>query len=433
MSFLDQLQWSWRHSKRQLFESILIILAIALGVGVIVTVLSLLLSVNRDFSKLSEEDYFRTLRVLSRDEMAGRTGVPIVLLGEEMPTADWSVGLAELEELQNNLPETMHVFVENRWSGETTLLEGAELPEELAIYPWMIANEISFVGVLPAYFNFQRLELAAGNLFLPVDVRNQNPVVVLTAKLAEALFGEEDPLGREIPVDLWEDRVVYTVIGVLAPSKEGDYDGFLAYEESRSAYAPATLSPYGPTEGDERKFSQVSIGIDAGEDLVLAQQRVQGEAELLWGEDIVVQSPLQDFLEGQKSLRRSAMIIGIFASLGLIIAVINILNLMLARVLKRTKSIGLSMALGSSRRLVFRQFVSEASFLGLVGSALGILCSFGLGAVLKYALGTAALPAMAKERIMLGAALGVLTSLLFGVYPAYLASRIDPVDALRTD
>ncbi len=115
----------------------------------------------------------------------------------------------------------------------------------------MIANEISFVGVLPAYFNFQRLELAAGNLFLPVDVRNQNPVVVLTAKLAEALFGEEDPLGgREIPVDLWEDRVVYTIIGgVLAPSKEGDYDGFLAYEESRSAYAPATLSPYGPTEG----------------------------------------------------------------------------------------------------------------------------------------------------------------------------------------
>ncbi len=120
--------------------------------------------------------------------------------------------------------------------------------------------------------------------------------------------------------------------------------------------------------------------------------------------------------------------------MGLIIAVINILNLMLARVLKRTKSIGLSMALGSSRRLVFRQFVSEASFLGLVGSALGILCSFGLGAVLKYALGTAALPAMAKERIMLGAALGVLTSLLFGgAYPAYLASRIDPVDALRTD
>ncbi len=71
------------------------------------------------------------------------------------------------------------------------------------------------------------------------------------------------------------------------------------------------------------------------------------------------------------------MIIGIFASLGLIIAVINILNLMLARVLKRTKSIGLSMALGSSRRLVFRQFVSEASFLGLVGSALGIYVPSG--------------------------------------------------------
>ncbi len=96
MQFYDQLRWSWRHSKRQLFESILIILAIALGVGVIVTVLSLLLSANRDFSRISEEDYFRTLRVLNAAEMARRTDAPIVLLGEELPTADWSAGLDEL-------------------------------------------------------------------------------------------------------------------------------------------------------------------------------------------------------------------------------------------------------------------------------------------------------------------------------------------------
>ncbi len=327
----------------------------------------------------------------------------------------------------------MHVFVENGWPGETTLLEGAELPEELAAYPWVIANEISFMGVLPAYFDFKRLELARGNLFVAEDVRNQNPVVVLTAKLAEALFGEADPLGREIPVDIWGDQVFYTVIGILAPLEKGVSDGFAAYEESRTAYAPATASPYWPAEQGESRFRQFSIGIDAGQDLALAQQRVQGEAELLWGEDIIVQSPLQDFLEGQESLRRSAMIIGLFASLGLIIAVINILNLMLARVLKRTKSIGLSMALGSSRWLVFRQFVSEASFLGVIGSGLGILCSLGLSAVLKRALGTATMPSMAKERVILGAALGVLVSLLFGAYPAYLASKIDPVDALRTD
>lgn len=435
MLFLDQLSWSWRHSKRQLFESILIILAIALGVGVIVTVLSLLLSVNREFGNMRDQDYFRTFQVISREDipMYGRGGTPIVLLGEELPDERWSVGLSEIEALQNNLPETMYVFVEDRWPGETPLLDGEELPEELAQFSWLQANEITFIGVLPAYFPFKGLELAHGNFFLPEDVQKESPVVVITDKLATSLFGEADPLGKEIPINFWEDEATYTVIGVLAPPETEEYGGVLAFEQSRNAYAPVTTSPWGRNEEGEREFPQISIGVDKGVDLVLAQERVEGEIRLLWGEDVLLLSTLQDFLESQESLKRYALIIGVFASLGLVIAVINILNLMLARVLKRTKSIGLSIALGSSRALVFRQFISEASLLGIIGSGLGILFSFGLGVVLKGALGAELMPTMAETRILFGAILGLLISLLFGAYPAYLAAKTDPVDALRTD
>jgi len=425
---LDQLSWSWRHSRRHLFESILIILAIALGVGVIVTVFSLFFATNTQFQQITEQDYMRTLQVLDKTDVIGRGGAPIVLLGTELPTSRWYSTLSEVEELQRSLPETMHVFVETRWSGTTALLEGAELPEELAMFPWLSAEEVSFAGTLPAYFAFKGLELVKGSLFLPEDIENGSRVAVLPARLAQSLFGDEDPIGREIPLDLRNDSVIFTVIGVVEPTREEPLGSFLAFEEGRSVYAPVTASPY----EDSDNFYQVSIGVDPDVDLFLAKERVEEEARLIWGDSAAVQSPLEDYVESQRLLRRYAVIVGVFASLGLVIAVINILNLMLARVLKRTKAVGLSIALGSSRGMVFRQFMGEASLLGIIGALLGVGVSYGLSALLKAALG-GNMDAMTGIRLLLGAGLGVLISLLFGVYPAFLASKIDPADALRTD
>lgn len=135
------------------------------------------------------------------------------------------------------------------------------------------------------------------------------------------------------------------------------------------------------------EFYNVYVGLEAGADSAAATEKVEGEARLIWGDQVAVRSALLEFRESQKQLQRYALLIGILASVGLVIAVINILNLMLARVLKRTKSIGLSMALGSSRQMVFRQFMLEAFTLGIIGSILGILLSFALVEVLKKALG----------------------------------------------
>lgn len=96
---------------------------------------------------------------------------------------------------------------------------------------------------------------------------------------------------------------------------------------------------------------------------------------------------MDDWRESIKQVQRYALLIGMLASVGLVIAVINILNLMLARVLKRTKAVGLSMALGSSRGQVFRQFMLEAVVLGLAGSVLGIALSFAFAELLKKSLG----------------------------------------------
>ena len=410
------------------------VIAIALGAGVIITVLSMFLSVGQQYRDIEQAEHFRVLELMGKQESIRREGAPLTLLGQDVESRDWRATLEEIEEFQENLPPTMHAYVEMHWSAKTPLLPEVEDPGEEAAYRWYFdANQISIMGTVPEYFEFSGMTMQWGSAFLTEDVKNHNRVMVLSDSLARELFGDDDPLGQIIPlVNFGEgDPLDYTVIGVLDPpkSEEGSY---LIYGNTRMAYAPVTTSPYGGGE-ESMSFPSVSIGLDAGVDIASSLEGAQSEALLIWGDQIVLRSSLFEFRESQKQMQRYAILIGILASVGMVIAVINILNLMLARVLKRTKSIGLSMALGSSRSLVFRQFVLEAVTLGIIGSILGILLSFTLGEILEQTLGAFFVSGMWGTRVSLGMALGFEVSLLFGVYPAYLGSRTSPVDALRTD
>ncbi|NLJ80503.1 MAG: ABC transporter permease, partial [Firmicutes bacterium] len=206
MSFLDQLKWSLRHFKRQLVESFLIILAIALGVAVIVTVLTLFLSAGRQFSAVGLEDYFRTFQVVSKLEGTSRETPPLVLIGSEgLPDRDWETTLGEIEELQNNLPPDMHVFVETIWLVQTPLLQETEREEDNDWFGWTEGNSIFLTGTTQRYFSFKEMSLHSGNWFLAEDVENQNKVVIITSQLAARLFGEEEPLGKTLPIKAGED------------------------------------------------------------------------------------------------------------------------------------------------------------------------------------------------------------------------------------
>ncbi|HAN94595.1 MAG TPA: hypothetical protein DCQ17_03410, partial [Firmicutes bacterium] len=123
MSVADQLKWALRHSRRQRLESILVILAIGLGIGVIITVLSMFISVGQQYSSIQRLDYFRTLEILGREDSLMWQQVPITLLGPEQDSLSWSgVTLEEILELQRRLPPTMHVYVEQGWLAATELL-----------------------------------------------------------------------------------------------------------------------------------------------------------------------------------------------------------------------------------------------------------------------------------------------------------------------
>ena len=136
--------------------------------------------------------------------------------------------------------------------------------------------------------------------------------------------------------------------------------------------------------------------------------------------------------EGLRELRSLATGILVLTSTGLIIASINILNLMLARVLRRTRAIGISAALGAGRRDAFRESLAEALVLGICGGMLGLPLSFVL-AKLMSRITQGLTVSVGLTGVLAGTASCIAASVLFGLYPAYLAARVIPADALRGD
>jgi putative ABC transport system permease protein len=170
------------------------------------------------------------------------------------------------------------------------------------------------------------------------------------------------------------------------------------------------------------------VGVDFGIDLGSSLERVKEEAYLFWGDQVRVEGNAEQYREHQATWIRTRLVISTFASVALLIALISILNLMLSRVLKRTSSMGLSMALGASRKMIFLQFLVEASSLGFFGAFLGLGISMAFISLFEMAV-----LSVLGIQVVLGVLIGFLMSFFFGVYPAYLGSRINPVDALRTD
>ncbi len=166
-------------------------------------------------------------------------------------------------------------------------------------------------------------------------------------------------------------------------------------------------------------------------DLGKAIEVIETEVNRYFGGAVVVSSSYASQKETEQMSKKIGLVIGLFASVGLVIATINILNLMLARVLTRTKSVGIMIALGGNSASIFSEFLLEAIILGLFGALLGIILSFGLAKILQLLVLISI--SIKLPQLLIGIGLGLVVSLLFGVYPAYQAAKINPVDALRIE
>lgn len=286
-------------------------------------------------------------------------------------------------------------------------------------------GDVLIFGVTAPYQVVQDYRIENGRPLTDVDVRERRSVIVIGAAVAEKLFENVDPVGREVRI-LGEH---FTIIGVN--QRKGrvlgqSFDGFVLMPITRFEML------YG-----RRSTTTVSVKVATADSVAPAMARVEEALRVARG--LRPTEPNDFSLETADALvafwktltRVLFAVVPAIVSIGIVVGGIVIMNIMLMSVTERTHEIGIRKAMGARARDIQRQFLVEAIALATLGGTIGVAAGWAFAGLISTA---SPLPArVTMWSVGLALALGAGVGIIFGVYPARRASRLDPVLAMRAE
>lgn len=284
-------------------------------------------------------------------------------------------------------------------------------------------RRISVQGVSEQYIEQQNKTLASGRAFSQQDVTSSNKVAILGSGFASDYFGSSDPVGQSITINTDS----YTVIGVFFASQESNLSDpnnqiAIPYTSAMKTFNVTTFSEITVEAINQNSVNALKADIQS---TLLANHHIT-DPKLA---DISVLTPA-DLLStvGNITGTLTSLLAGI-AAISLVVGGIGIMNIMLVAVTERTKEIGLRKAVGAKTSDILWQFIIEAVLLTVLGGIIGILLGFGIGKIASHYIGFSAV--VTASSILLAVGVSSIVGLVFGVYPAARAARLNPIDALR--
>ena len=293
---------------------------------------------------------------------------------------------------------------------------------------------VRVAGVTPEYQQVNNFELAHGRFITNADYQGRARVVVLGSHISEELFGLMSPVGQTLRLDGQQFRVV----GVLK-TKGGAFgvEDLMVFVPLSTVQSTLFASQAGSLG---HAVHMISIQAKSKAEINSAKEEI---INLLRQRHHIGPNDDDDFtVMSMDAIARIAdqlemivlLILGAIASVSLLVGSIGIMNIMLVSVVERTREIGLRKALGAKRRDILVQFLTESATLSLCGGVAGIILGWiiiKVVSVIAVNAGLPFVPMLPLDVVALAVGVSLLVGLISGIYPAFRAARLDPIEALR--
>jgi putative ABC transport system permease protein len=292
------------------------------------------------------------------------------------------------------------------------------------------------LGVTEAYESVRNYQVANGEFISDSNVESKSLVVVLGSDTAATLFPDEEAVDQKIKIN----SIQFTVIGVLASKGStgmGSQDDVIIapittvmsrLSSSRTASGGQTVQTINvqvtSTDQTDAAIAQITSILEERHDIDIEA----GDTD-----DFTITSQQETIDSLKASTQVLVLFLGAIAGITLLVGGIGIMNIMLVSVTERTREIGIRKALGAKKRDILLQFLIEATLLSLTGGVIGVL----IGWIMSLAIsgmsmsGTTITTTMTATIPILAVSVSLGTGILFGLYPAYRAARLNPIEALR--
>jgi len=283
------------------------------------------------------------------------------------------------------------------------------------------SSKASILATNNNFLDVTNLTLAEGRTISIIDVENRNKVCIIGSSLATTLFSLTDPVGETVEID----GDSYTVVGLLesAGSSMGiDVDEMLLIPYTTARYL-----------GEDTSISTLYVKVESEDYIDTVKEEIESfiRETLEISSDYYSVSSQDSVLDTMSDITNTmSLLLAGIASISLIVGGIGVMNVMLVSVTERTKEIGIRKALGAKRKDILLQFLIESLVLSVLGGILGVIIGIGVG---YYAENLGYTFNASVGIVLISFSFSAIIGLVFGIFPAYRAAKLNPIDALHSE
>jgi putative ABC transport system permease protein len=393
-------------------RSLLTMLGMIFGVAAVVSMLSIGAGARQKVMALIEQMGVRNLIVEAKETTEWQAHSKIRKISPGLTFQDYRVIRDDVGDIVASTPR-------KRMTPSKTIPKAQE--DVPAVY-----------GVNASYTDIAGLQMLQGRFFDQSEERRGAAVCVLGAAARSSLFGASTPIDQYIKVnEQW-----FRVIGVASPqlSSRTEVAGVPTQDSNNIIYVPlnSAILRLEDSYSDVRdEIDGIYLNLKEGADMPATAQVVRAilDSSHHAAGDFSLIVPAQLLAEQRRTERLFNVVMVAIASISLLVGGIGIMNIMLASILERTREIGVRRAVGARQADIVRQFVVEAVMISFVGGSLGIVFGFGMSRLIALLAGWSTI--VTASSILLAFFVSITVGLVFGIYPAMKAARLDPVEAMR--